>query len=202
MEIYAYISIIIALVTAYVTARLGQKHYNKVLAGSFFVSSITAMVVSSIALGKEANLLFESYIPWLVIVVISALLFFLARIGTYILAGALFTGIIVAILIILFGMQPDATLWGISLIIGIAVTILLRKFLIPVTVGLLAGSLIITCLLTILSLVDPELALEQLMVSWSAYQIVSIVIMVFSVYFQFGLHEKVFGKAPTPETEN
>jgi hypothetical protein len=173
-----------------------------VLAGSFLVSSAISMIVTSMAFGKGGEILVESYIPWLVIIVISAVLFFLARIGTYVLAFALFTGIVCLILIGLLDMQPDATTGCISLLIGIVATILLRKFLIPVTVGLLAGSLIISSLATILILADPLLALEQLLMAGSAYQILSIIIMVFSVYFQFGLHDRVFGTKQASETKN
>jgi hypothetical protein len=81
----------------------------------------------------------------------------------------------------------------ISLIIGIAITFLLRKVLIQVTVGLLSGSLIATSLASILILVDPIMATKQFMAGGSAYQIISVLIMAFAVYFQFGMHEKVFG---------
>ena len=191
MEIYTFVSIIVGLLTAYATARYGQQHYNKVLAGSFFISSFISMVVASTMAGGGA--LFGSFIPWAIIIVITAVLFFLARIGTYVIAGLAFTGLIILVLNGVFGAGSGGLVLVISLIVGIAITFLLRKILIPVTVGLLSGSLILSSLALILILVDPIMAMKQLMAGGSAYQIISVLILAFGVYFQFGMHEKVFG---------
>ena len=191
METFSYAAIVLSVIAAYVTARYGQKHYNKVLAGSFLVGGLVTLI--SIDLIYSMGVL-TNYISWIIILVITVALYLFSRTATYIVAALAFMGIVVGVLVVLVGMEPDKTVGIIALVAGIVITILLRKHLISVVVGLLSGCYAVFILIDIVFLASPVEGLKQVTESWSPLQIASLVLLAFAVYFQYGLHEKVFGE--------
>lgn len=191
METFTYASIVLSVIAAYVTARYGKKHYNKVLAGSFLVSSLVSLITIDLIL--SAGVL-SNYIVWIIILGIAVALFLFSRILTYVFAALAFMGIVFGVLGGLVGMEPDQTVGIIVVVAGIVITILLRKHLISVVVGLLSGCYAVFILIDIVFLASPVEGLKQVTESWSPLQIASLVLLAFAVYFQYGLHEKVFGE--------
>jgi MFS family permease len=194
LEIYVYLSILVSAIAAYVTARYGRKHYNKALAGSFFVVAVvTVLTIESLhGLG-----LINNYITWIAILAITVVLFIFSRIGTYVVAWFGFTVIVGAVLV-LVGMEMGLEALGFMSLAGIVITILFRKHLITITVGLLSAYFIVLILTEVIFLVDPAAAVAQLSESWSLLQLASLALLAFGVYFQYALHEKVFGAKKAP----
>lgn len=124
---------------------------------------------------------------------IHGVVFLFSRIFSYVVAAAAFMGMVIAALVALVGMEPDQTVMMIALVAGIVVTILLRKHLIKVLVGLFSGYYAGLILMQIFSMAYPLEFTRQIVTSWSPLQIVILVLLAFGVYFQYCLHEKVFG---------
>ena len=191
MESLVYASIVVSAIATYLIARYGQEHYNKTLAGSFFIgTSITLILID---LTPPSMGLLTSYYTWIIILVITVLLFLFSRICTYVVAAGAFMGMVIAALVALVGMEPDQTVGMIALVAGIVVTILLRKHLIKVLVGLFSGYYAGLTLTQIVSVASPLEGVRQIVTCWSPLQIVILVLLAFAVYFQYCLHEKVFG---------
>jgi len=194
LEIYIYFSIVLCAIAAYVIGRHGRQHYNKALAGSFLVVAVvTVLTIDSMhGLGLITN-----YITWIAILVITVVLYIFSRIGTYFIAWFGFS-VIIAVVLVLVGVEISYEVLGIIGLAGIVITILFRRHLITITVGLLSAYFMVLILTEVIFLVDPAAAVAQLSESWSLLQLASLALLAFGVYFQYALHEKVFGAKKTP----
>ena len=201
---YILASIIISIVLLFVVTRYGVQHYNK-LNAAFFVFGSLVLGLSCLGIGMPIDYVLNYFTGGLVLFVAIVLLIF-SRFAAYILAFAIFT-ILFLLLLINFlpsSVTENSQFVGISsLILALTGIFLSRKYIIKVAVGLWSGFYACMVLYDILVLImlekipDLYVALiqpENATLFAEVFYLLNIIVIIFCIYFQLAMHEKVFGK--------
>ena len=201
---YILASIAISIALFFIVTRYGVQHYNKLNAAVFAFGSLV-LGLSCLGIGMPIDYVFNYFTGGFVLFVAIALLIF-SRFAAYILAFAIFTTLFLLLLINFLpsSVTENSQFVGISsLILALIGIFLSRKYIIKVAVGLWSGFYACMVLYDILVLImlekipDLYVALmqpENATLFAEAYYLLNIIMIIFCVYFQLVIHEKVFGK--------
>lgn len=200
MTVLHIVFILVSLAGAYGVARYGDEHYNKVLAGSWFLLwFIYGSIWESIAASQNFGIgVLSSMYFWIWTAVTTGLLYFFSRIGTYAFVFAIGAGVIATLFSLVTLNGQTANL--IAIILSGVATYVLRVHVIKVSVGLLMGLYLFLALHLIVFIFSTPLGYMQSLNGFTLLNLLSLALIVFAVYFQYGLKEKVFSKpnAPAP----
>ncbi|MEC7488666.1 MAG: hypothetical protein VYA17_03665 [Pseudomonadota bacterium] len=193
MTVLHIVFIFVSLAGAYGVARYRHEHYNKVLAGSWFLLwFIYGSIWESIAAIEGIGVL-SSWYFWIWTAVTTGLLYVFSRIGTYAFVFAIGAGVIATLFSLVTFTGQTASL--IAIILSGVATYVLRVHVIKVSVGLLMGLYLFLALHLIVFIFSTPLGYMQSLMGFTFLNLLSLALILFAVYFQYGLNEKVFSKA-------
>ena len=201
---YIFASLAISITIFFIVTKYGVEHFNKVNAATFVFGSLVFGLTLR-GLGVPFDYVFNYYTGGFVLfVAILALIF--SRIMAFLTAfGLLF----LLFLCLNLSIMPSSLIENrqffaiFSLLLPSVGLFLSRKYIIKITVGLWSGFYVCAILYDILvliamdqiininaALVNPKIATTFT----EFFYLINIVVIIFCVYFQLAMHEKVFGK--------
>ena len=201
---YIFASLAISITTFFVVTKYGVEHFNKVNAATFvFGSLVFGLTLRGI--GVPFDYVFNYYTGGFVLfAAIIALIF--SRIVAFLTAfGLLF----LLFLLLNLNIMPSSLIENrqifaiFSLLLPSVGLFLSRKYIIKITVGLWSGFYVCAVLYNILVLlwidqisnINAALFNPQIATTFTGiFYYTEIIMVIFCVYFQLAMHEKVFGK--------